>query len=97
MCGDCGTELIKVLPKLIEPFYGVRKGLFGLDGPAEPGEQFALSLLSPLRVFGDGSVALLKQGPDYVLQWPVIEAKQGSSRLPARTQLRPSRRRICRV
>ena len=54
-------SLIKSLPKLIEPLYGVRKGLFGLDGPLEPGEQFALSLLSPLRVFSDGSVVLVKQ------------------------------------
>ena len=67
---------IDKVPKLIEPLYGVRKGLFGLVGPETEGEQFALTLLSPLRIFSDGAVTLLKQGPAYVVQCEAIEAKE---------------------
>ncbi len=62
-------------PKLIEPLYGVRKGIFGMEGPVEDGETFALSLLSSMRVFSEQSVGLVKQGPDYILQWAAVEAK----------------------
>jgi len=68
--------LIDQTPKLIEPLYGLRKGLFGLQGPEEDGESFAKSLLSPLRIFSESPVTLLKQGPDYALQTDPVEAKQ---------------------
>ena len=68
--------LIKQAPKLIEPLYGVRKGLFGLAGVEAEGEAFAHSLLSPLRVFSDGPVVLVKEGPEYVLQTDTVDAKR---------------------
>ncbi|MDR3689927.1 MAG: hypothetical protein P4L46_11150 [Fimbriimonas sp.] len=67
--------LIEEEPKLLEPLFGVRKGIFGLFGPTEEGEPFAVSLLSPLRVFTEAPVALVKRGNDYFLQWSVVDAK----------------------
>jgi len=67
--------LIAQEPKALEPLYGVRKGLFGLVGPIEEGELFALSLLSPIRIFSEQSISLVKQGPDYLIQWAVVSVR----------------------
>jgi len=63
-------------PKQIEPLLGVRQGLFGLQGAEEEGERFALTLLSPIRVFSNAPVSLAKRGKEYVLQTKVSEVKQ---------------------
>lgn len=67
--------LADTVPKLIEPLYGVRKGLFGLIGPTEEGEAFALSLLSPIRVFSGGPVSMAKASNAYILKTDVVELK----------------------
>jgi len=68
--------LIDQLPKLQEPLYGVRKEIFGLEGSEVDGEAFTRSLFSPLRVFSEGAVALVKDGANLVVQSEPIEAKQ---------------------
>ncbi len=82
LCGRRGLdvwrrrkEFITDVPKMIEPLYGVRKGIFGIEGPVEEGESFAASLLSPLRIFTEQAVNLTKRGNDYFLQWSVVDAK----------------------
>ena len=68
-------EFIDKEPRMIEPLYGVRKGIFGLEGPTEPGEDFVSALLSPIRIFSDQPLTLVKKDKSYVLQWSAIDAK----------------------
>ena len=68
--------LISVEPKRIEPLFGIRKVLFGLEGPQSEGEAFAKSLFSPLRIYSDAGMRLVKANGGYTLQCDTVEAKQ---------------------
>ncbi len=63
-------------PTLLEPLLGMRQALFGLRGKAAEGSEFGQNLLSPMRVFSDGPVILVKREQELLLQWPVLEPKQ---------------------
>jgi len=67
-------ELIETEPKVIEPLYGIRKGIFGLDGQPEPDEAFVTQLQSSIRIFSEQPVSLVKRGNEYILQWTAIDA-----------------------
>ena len=69
--------IISKLPELPETLYGIRKGLFGLEGPEEPDEKFVQMLLSPLRIFSDGPALLTQDGTQLVLRFPASKSLRG--------------------
>lgn len=69
--GEIGQE-----PPLLEPMFGLRQGLFRLQGfSREPDVSFAEGLLSPIRLFADVPLRLEERNKELILQWPALEAK----------------------
>ncbi len=67
--------MIKEDVPLLEPLVGLRRGLFGLSWPLVEDTAFASNLLSPIRVFSEGPVKLVKQAEQWVMTWEASEAK----------------------
>jgi hypothetical protein len=64
---------------MVDPFWGIRKAIFGYTGRPDPGEAYVKLLLSPLRTVSPTRLRLLEPKPgEWTLAWEAASAESRS-------------------
>jgi len=74
-------------PAYIEPWWPIRKEMFGYLALPEKGEDFARMLLSPFRIYGDAAVELAEVEGKRELRWNIVDAQSGAFTLATSSPL----------